>query len=371
MRIYGVRILRLHCVPLRMLNFDHKGYMKMDRPDAISAAPDTALPPVLQISRYRLTLQAVEPLHLPPYKGSALRGGFGHVFKRMVCAQQWPCGERCAGGNECPYGYVFETRPPADSQALRKNEHVPHPFLIEPPLDRRTEYARGDELIFHLVLVGQAQAYLNYFIITFQELGRVGLGSGRGQYRLTRVEALHPLRDETASAFDESRSNDIVIPSLAVTAAEVEAWAAALPSDEIHLRFLTPTRLVFKEDAVTRPPFQVLVRRLLDRVDSLSYFHCGQRWQVDFRAVGERAEAVKLAECHTRWMQVERYSGRQQERVSLGGFVGDVVYRGDLAKFRSLLLLGSLIHVGKATIFGNGLYQIMVNDGDAVGSGAV
>jgi hypothetical protein len=81
--------------------------------------------------------------------------------------------------------------------------------------------------------------------------------------------------------------------------------------------------------------------------------------------LGKQAEAVELAECHTRWMQVERYSGRQQERVSLGGFVGDVTYRGALAPFRSLLLLGSLIHVGKATIFGNGLYQIETRDRDS------
>jgi CRISPR/Cas system endoribonuclease Cas6 (RAMP superfamily) len=136
--------------------------------------------------------------------------------------------------------------------------------------------------------------------------------------------------------------------------------AAALPADEIRLRFLTPTRLIQGGDTVERPPFHVLARRLLDRVDSLSYFHCGERWQADFRALGQQAEEIEMAECHTRWMQVERYSGRQQERVSLGGFVGEVVYRGDLAPFRSLLVLGTLIHVGKATIFGNGLYEIVM-----------
>jgi hypothetical protein len=31
-------------------------------------------------ARYRLTLQASEELHLPRFKGSALRGVFGHTF---------------------------------------------------------------------------------------------------------------------------------------------------------------------------------------------------------------------------------------------------------------------------------------------------
>lgn len=322
-------------------------------------APYDGLPPAFSLSRYQLTLEALEPLHLPPYKGSALRGGFGHVFKRMMCVEPWPCSQRCTGGNECPYGYIFETRPPADSEALSKNEHVPHPFLIEPPLDRRTEYAPGDRLIFHLTLIGQAQTYLNYFITAFQELGRVGLGSGRGRYRVVQAMARHPLRAETALAFDASRAEPPVIPNLLVTAAEVEAQAAQLPAGELRLRFLTPTRLMREGKPVQSPPFQVLARQLLGRVSSLSYFHCGERWQADFQGLVAEADQVELAASHTRWLQVERYSGRQQERVSLGGFVGEVVYRGDLARWRALLLLGSLVHAGKATIFGNGLYQIV------------
>jgi hypothetical protein len=35
----------------------------------------------LCLSRYRVTLTAIEPLDLPAYLGSTLRGGFGHVFR--------------------------------------------------------------------------------------------------------------------------------------------------------------------------------------------------------------------------------------------------------------------------------------------------
>ncbi len=336
---------------------------------------DVALPSALSLARYRLTLKAVEPLHLPPYKGSALRGGVGHVFKRLACTQPWPCGERCVGGNACAYGYIFETRPPEGSQVLSKNEHVPHPFVIEPPLDRRGEYPPGEMLAFDLVLVGQAQEYLYDFVRTFSELGRVGLGAGRGRFRVTHVEAVHPLSGETAAAYDESRPDEMVIPHLPVTAAEIEARAASLPADEIRLRFLTPTRLIQDKAPVESPPFRVLAQRLVERVSSLCYFHCGQRWEMDFASFVEQAAQVEQADCRTRWLQVERYSGRQQERVSLGGFVGDVAYRGNsspgsgqgLAPFRSLFLLGSLVHVGKATIFGNGLYRIEMGDSDSEG----
>ena len=32
-----------------------------------------------RLAHYRLTLEALDALHLPPFKGSALRGGFGSL----------------------------------------------------------------------------------------------------------------------------------------------------------------------------------------------------------------------------------------------------------------------------------------------------
>lgn len=326
------------------------------------------IPDALTLSTYRLTLVARDPLDLPPYKGSTLRGGFGINFKRMVCFQ--PEGQRCQAcllRHNCPYPYLFESFPPPDAEVLSKNEYVTRPFVIEPPLDDRTDYRPGESLTFNLVLAGRAQQLLAYLVVAFQELGRItGLGRGRGKFRVSRVEALHPLSGETAPVYRESQPETILMPQLPVTAAQIEAEAAGLPADRLRLRFLTPTRLVHQGKMVADPPFHVLVRRLLDRVSSLSYFHCGERWEIDFKGLIDRAREVELAECHTDWMNVERYSGRQDARLSLGGFVGDVVYEGDpstgsgqgLTSFLPLLVLGSLVHVGKATVFGNGHYRI-------------
>jgi hypothetical protein len=318
-----------------------------------------SLPERLSLSRYRLTLVARDPLTLPPYKGSTLRGGFGIHFKRMVCFQpQAKSCKPCLLRHNCPYPYLFESFPPPEAEVLRKNEDVARPLVIEPPLDHRTQYGAGELLTFHLVLVGRAQPLLSYLVVAFQELGRSGLGRARGQFRVARVEAVHPFRDEAAPVYDDAEPDTIRFPRLAVTAAEVEAQAAALPRDQLRIDFRAPTRLVSGGQPVQEPPFSVLVQRLLERISSLSYFHCGERWEIDFRGLIARAQAIDLVESHTGWANVERFSGRQKEWLSLGGLVGDVVYRGDLTPFRSLLLLGSLVHVGKATIFGNGLYEI-------------
>ncbi|GAB4546590.1 MAG: hypothetical protein Kow0063_41050 [Anaerolineae bacterium] len=106
------------------------------------------------------------------------------------------------------------------------------------------------------------------------------------------------------------------------------------------------------------PPFPVLVKALLGRVSSLSYFHCGQRWEADFRGLIDRAAGVRVAGCESGWQDWSRYSGRQKQRVEMGGLVGCVTYEGDLRDYLPLLALGEWVHVGKGTVFGNGKYVI-------------
>jgi hypothetical protein len=311
-----------------------------------------------RFATYRFTLAALDALELPPYKGSTLRGGFGHVFKRTVCFQKdvQTC-DTCLLKNNCPYGYLFETSPPADTEVLRTLSDVPLPFVIEPPLDNRTNYQPGDLLEFGLILVGRAINYLPYFVVVFRELGRMGIGQGRGKYVLQRIAAVQPLDRVEALVYN---GMDVVVrdQDLSVGYAEVETRARGLPGDRVTIRFLTPTRLKHQGQYVRRPDFHVLIRAILRRVSSLSYFHCGQLWDADFRGIIAAAEAVEATRLAVEWVDWERYSGRQKQRMNLGGFVGEVTYQGDLGPFRPLLALGELVHVGKACVFGNGRYEL-------------
>jgi hypothetical protein len=384
-----------------------------------------SLPSGFKLARYRFTLEALEPLHLPPFKGSALRGGFGHTFKRLVCfsskrtypqgafpgprsgapgrggsGQPKPCGTRCQVGNACPYGYIFETAPAADSEVLRSIKEVARPFVIQPPLDRREVIPAGERLTFGLVLIGQGINYLPYFIAAFRELGRQGLGRARSKYRLLALDAVSTLSPtlplggggsaplslrgrakwpERARAGGEGvapspsqgegwgeglpiyRAADETIRAVNATlgADAILERAAALSPERVTLEFLTPTRLKHQGRwAKEGPPFHVLLRRLLDRVSSLSYFHCGQMFEADFRGLIERAGGVRIARAETRWEDWSRFSGRQKQRVEMGGLVGWATYSGDLSEYLPLLALGELVHVGKGTVFGNGRYVV-------------
>jgi len=313
--------------------------------------------PMLRLAIFRFTLEARETLHLPPFKGSTLRGGLGYVFKRSVCAQ--PQKKRCDGClliENCAYAYLFETHPPSDSDALSTHRAVPRPFVIEPPLDRRTEIPAGEKLSFRLVLIGRAVEHVPYFLIAARELGEAGLGRGRGEYTLRDVDSVHPLSGQEAPVYD---GQALLGTGLEVTAEQVEAWAERLPRDQLTIRFLTPARLKHRgKYARTSLDFHILTRALLRRLSSMAYFHCGEQWETDYPGWVARAERVEAGGTDLRWGRWERYSGRQRRRIDMGGVVGDVTYAGDLAPFHPLLALGQWLHVGKGAVFGNGLYRV-------------
>ncbi len=119
----------------------------------------------LSLAKYRFTLQTRETLILPFYKGSVLRGGFGSVFRKLTCINKNKDCSDCILRNKCVYSYIFETSPPSNSSHLSKYKSIPHPFVLEPPLEKKREYAEGEHLSFNLILIGKAIDYLPSFYI--------------------------------------------------------------------------------------------------------------------------------------------------------------------------------------------------------------
>ncbi|MCL6580703.1 MAG: CRISPR system precrRNA processing endoribonuclease RAMP protein Cas6 [Firmicutes bacterium] len=307
---------------------------------------------------FRLNLRVTQPMRLPPYKGSVLRGGFGSAFRRVACAQRAKDCSGCLVRPVCPYAYVFETSPPPDSAVLRNLKDVPRPFVIEPPEDDRTEYAPGDELDFGLVLIGRGVEYLPFFIAAFKELGRTGIGPLRAGFELVRVEQVGPGGGPRAVVY-EGASGVVAATASSlfrhcVGRVEVAAAASALGGDSVEVEFRTPTRLKADSELRARPEFEALVRAGLRRVSSLAYFHHGISLDLDYAALVRAAREVRLRQDRTRWVGWKRYSNRQERLMDLGGLVGTATFEGDIYAFRDLLVLSSLVHIGKNTTFGLG-----------------
>ncbi len=318
--------------------------------------------------KFRLTIEALEPIFLPVYKGSAFRGGFGNAFRKILCAlKKRECND-CILRTSCIYAYVFETLPHngTDLMNMGKYERVPHPFIIEPPEESTREYEPGERVSFSLCLVGRAIEFLPYFIVTFEELGNIGLGRGRGKYALVNVITRVKGEEQAVYSSRERTVRQVLPEQIVLPADPGEQRSLAGPNRDRQnttLRFLTPARVIYQRRFVDTLEFHVLIRHLLRRLQSLNYFHCGKEaasW--DHRRFISDAQDVRTIENTLNWHDWERYSTRQKRRMKMGGLIGEISYGGNIDPFMSLLKAGEIFHVGKGTSFGLGRYVISRNN---------
>jgi len=305
----------------------------------------------LALARYRVTLGAIEPLALPAYLGSTLRGAFGHAFRALCCPAHE--GQPCPIPGSCPYHLVFETSPPPGAEALSTHDEIPRPFVIAPPPASAPAYPAGGEVVFDLTLIGRAREFFPHFVVTLREVDRIG--RGRRAVTLRRIEATHPLSRVVETVYD---SGDNLVRPHDLSVSLADCFEVPCPGDWVKIDFVTQTRLKHEGEVARRPEFHVLFRRLLGRLSALARFHGPAPLDVDFRDLIERARAVAIERDQTRWTTWSRYSGRQDRRMQWEGLTGAVVYRGDLKPFWPYLVFGQWTHAGSNTTFGLGGYRV-------------
>lgn len=320
----------------------------------------------LYFYKYRINLKPREIIHLPQYKGSAIRGVFGYVLKRIVCVTKSSQCNACMLRLKCVYSSIMDTPIPEDHPDYGKYKNAPHPYIFIPPLTRRRIFYLDDLISFDIVLIGKAKEYLPYFIYTFTEMGRIGIGKDKGKFDVTSVEALH-LDGTKTEIFNgntgvlkgsENRihySHFLNSPSPQPSPLKREGGDGEIV---ISLSFETPVRIKVNDRLSSDIPFYLLIKRLSERAFLLAHFHCGAE-MADFEGFAKDSKNVETTKNKLRWVDWERYSTRQQTKMKFGGLVGEITYKGDFQKYLSLLRLGEHIHVGKATTFGLGKYRIV------------
>jgi len=316
---------------------------------------------ILKYQKLRFYLEAIEPIILPPYKGSALRGGFGAAFKKIACVIKKNTCAECLLKDQCAYAYIFETSPPEGSSILKmeKYESIPRPFILEPPKENKRVYEPKEKFYFDLILIGKSISYLPYFILVFSELGQMGLGRGKGKFKLQEI-----WHKDMKIYSDESKALKKIEPESIEIPEYINLDKDMVEDEEVTIEFITPVRLKYHRDLVVKLEFFILITNLLRRLNLLNYFHGDARqpgW--DHKQLIELARQVEIKYDCLSWYDWERYSGRQKTRLKLGGLKGRITYWGKIGRFRPWLKAGEIFHVGKATAFGLGEYVILPHNG--------
>ncbi len=312
---------------------------------------------VLDLPLVRLRLRFVRDAGEPApagYMGSAWRGALGRLLRRAACITRLERCDACLLRYECPYAYVFETPPPPGSSKMRKYPAAPHPFVLEPaewfePEDgARPVRPEGQIYDLGLVLLGRAVRHAPYLMWALSEAARDGLGGARVRLAL---QAVHILEDGRWRPLEAGP-----MPPLPASGVPPSA-----PPRRVRLRFLTPLRLVH-DGRVLREhelSFSAFFRSLLRRASLVHYFHGARELDLDFRALVEASEEVSWEPERLAWVELWRRSSRQRRRIPLHGIVGSVCVEGPaVAPFWPFVVLGSVIHAGRAATMGLGRYVL-------------
>ena len=300
------------------------------------------------IARYRFESTVNQPLHLPDYAGSMLRGAFGHALRQLACMTRQPNCAACPVLGQCPYPAIFAP-PPPDRHDLQAFSAIPVPYIIEPPEWGRRTLHPGDTLAFNMVLVGRALRELPLIILAWRRALARGIGANDATGELARVVLC-------------ASGQEIYRPQVGTIATHVQEVVlddsgTRLPAAILHFR--TPLRL--QRNGRALPPDRLDVRTLLmalvRRVSLLAELHAESALCNDFSALAAQCAGISDTR-QLAWRDWARYSSRQEQKMSLGGVVGTWTLRGDLSAFRPFLRLGEYVHVGKEASFGLGAYDL-------------
>ncbi len=314
----------------------------------------------IRFSKYRFILTPEQTLTLSGFSGSLIRGTFGMAFRRICCVQRRlkSCKE-CSLAEKCAYSYIFETPVTKDSKKLSKNTYLPHPFIFDIPMDKKRIYDNDNPFTFYLTLIGRAIDYLPYFILTFDRIAQSGLGRERIKCSLSEVEAINEITNQRAKIYSPEKKTIKKVDSEYILNYHSVACSLDKETEKMTIRFVTPARLKYNGKFTSVPEFHIILRHLLRRISALSFFHCGEELQVDYSKLIKKAETVRIVDSHTSWREFSRYSRRQEQEMQLGGIVGEVTYEGKLKEFLPYIYLGKYLHIGKATAFGFGKYEVV------------
>ncbi len=287
---------------------------------------------VFSALKVEFTLFPLETIHLGPdeVKGDRWRGCFGEALRRRACAFRWKeidC-NKCDVRGDCLYhGYFFIDRP--------------HPYVMLPELDGKRVYNTGERMLLEMVLIGAAAEHVDKFVMTVEEMGRMGIGGGRGRFRVNSVVAEDSI---DASGFFEEEP---------------------LTVDHCTIELLTPLKIKegIKGLNYSNLSFETFFRLLIKRIINLNNLYCNGRGFNKERIEPEKQNLFTLAgeietKTYTEWRDFNRFSSRQHKSLKIGGQIGIIRYNGEIGRFYPYLKMGEVLGVGQHTTSGFGRYRI-------------
>lgn len=312
----------------------------------------------LTIHEIVFQLEAQTPVHMGAQAGAQIRGALWNTLEKFACTDPSHVGEP-EHSRFCPMCFLMAL----EAQGAR-GVNPPRPFVLRPPLAVRAEQDRiydfGQTFEVGISLFGEAVNLFPYLCEAIRRIGANGVGYRRGRFILKTVFNQNPFTGERIELLQQRR---VGMPTLQVDNSHITQAAAKLPHDRLRLRFLTPTQLTYQNQTLNQPDFGAIVARLLERCQALTDYYTARPlehpiWADLHSNLMQKTQHIRKVYDNTRWIRVYSGSRRANRRQDVGGFVGDVVFEGELQPYLEWLLWGVGCHIGKNAVKGNGWYEI-------------
>ncbi len=323
--------------------------------------------PELTSYHLRVEVRAQTPLAFDRQPGQQLRGALFGVLRHHYCPA--PTDPDPSHSATCPVCWLLAR----EDETWWRGRDPARAYTVVPPLAQAPSgrppyhYRPGETFTFGLTLFGPAIHLFPYLVLALPEMGRLGVGrplaenqGRRGRFTLVRLSCIHPLTGQEQTLLGEGETI-VQVPSLAVTTADVIEVAERLAAGckgKVRIRFLTPTRIVRQGQLTHRPLFRPFFGRLVDRIEGLAREY-GQADGMDPRPALAAADRVELVSEETTWVDLTSHSTRTGRTTPAGGFVGLATYvSSQWPVLLPWLVWGTLTHVGKNAVKGEGMYRI-------------
>lgn len=301
--------------------------------------------------------EALEHIQLDAQPGTAIRGALYHAMIDLFSPNEPIPG--------VPLDPVRKLLADEDENNPRGRD-VPRAFTVEPP-PPYSHIASKRRFRFGVTLFGSADALMPYLFRALPEMGKLGIGKGRGTFRLLQIYEVSPLNDTSRVIMHHQRVVDR--PRLTVTHQRVMEELGMRRADEVTLRFLSPMRLIESGSLVHTPKLGTLLRRLIERAQVLveRYSPSDESiaarliWKDEWQRIGnlgDQIDATGFLLDASRWVNIQSYSRARGRATPIGGFVGQARWRINSPDVLTWLLWGQSLHVGKNAAKGDGYFHI-------------
>lgn len=286
----------------------------------------------LEFFIYEFTTRVTKSIIFPPgFIGIHLRNSIGNALNKTTHPNR--------------FQEIWDKKITKSEQVqLKVGVNPPRGYIIEPPFTNQRRFDEDDILKFKIVLVGTANQFIDDFIKAVTELGvNYWLGRekgiGRGNFNLINVENITPSLAMIYNC-DDIKANQLILNFITPTRIEKEKSFEPIMMD--------------KDDKLN---FEVLLKVLFQRLNLLQRIFCkGDEAYLD-KENELLAKGVLLQKNSLSFLDYDDINKKNSKK--LGGFVGEVIYKGNIAPFINLVRLGEYLHVGSDYVYGFGKYEIL------------